>query len=414
MIQPGRILVLGAGLTGAGTALELAAHGLHVTLVDRDERPMNRAALRNEGKIHLGLLYANDRSLVSADLQLRGALAFRRLLAGWIGAAADRLRPSTPFWYLVAADSLLSPDQLASHYASVEDRYREYIEEDGRADYLGCRPPTLWSPADPRESASFFRAERLCAAFRTAELAIDTADLARSVREAIAASPNIRFRPGHHVRGVDRRHGLLYVEGSGPGGTWRFAADQVVNALWEQRIAIDSTAGMPLDTEWVHRLKYRVIARLPPRLRDAPSATLVIGRYGDVVVRADGTAYLSWYPAAMRGWTHDLLPPASWDDPCRGVVNTAERAAIARDILQAIDGWYPGIGESEILQVDAGAILARGRTDVDDPDSALHDRSRIGVVSLDGYHSVEPGKLTTAPIVAAQAAACVRAAAVSA
>lgn len=57
--------------------------------------------------------------------------------------------------------------------------------------------------------------------------------------------------------------------------------------------------------------------------------------------------------------------------------------------------------------MDAGSILAYGRTDVDDPSSTLHDRSRIGVVSLDGYHSVEPGKLTTAPLVAAQAAAVV-------
>jgi hypothetical protein len=140
----------------------------------------------------------------------------------------------------------------------------------------------------------------------------------------------------------------------------------------------------------------------------------VIGRYGDVVIRPDGTAYLSWYPAAMRGWTHDLVPPTAWDDPCRGVVDPAERRELAREILTAIDAWYPGMGESEVLQVDAGAILARGRTDVDDPDSALHDRSRIGVVSIDGYHSAEPGKLTTAPMVAAQAAAAVMSAAVTA
>ena len=70
------ILILGAGMQGAGIALELARRGNAVTLLDQDEIPFNRASLRNEGKIHLGLIYANDRSLETAALQLEGALRF--------------------------------------------------------------------------------------------------------------------------------------------------------------------------------------------------------------------------------------------------------------------------------------------------------------------------------------------------
>ena len=153
--------------------------------------------------------------------------------------------------------------------------------------------------------------------------------------------------------------------------------------------------------------KYRAIAALPDRLREAPSATMVIGPYGDVVVRPDGTGYLSWYPRGLQGWTHDVAPPESWNGPCRGEVSAAEFRSMAADVIREIDAWYPGIGESVPVQVDAGAIVAYGHTDVGDRKSALHDRSRIGVVSQDGYHSAEPGKLTTAPMVAQQAAACV-------
>ena len=404
MMHPGKVVVLGAGLTGVGTALELAARGVHVTLVDRDERPINRASLRNEGKIHLGFLYANDGSLASADLQLRGGLRFRQLLAGWCGPAANTLQRSTPFRYLVANDSLLSPDELSAHYASVEALYTAYVKDDASLDYLGDRPRRLWQRAD---IDPFFRADRFQGAFRTAELAIDTDGLASLLRDAVASSSYVRFLPGHRVHAVDRRHGLLYVEGSSPGGAWKFAADQVVNALWGERLTVDRTAGLPVDPGWVHRLKYRVIATLPARLRQAPSATVVLGRYGDVVVRPNGTAYLSWYPSALRGWTHEVAPPPGWDAPCRGEVAADEASGIAREFLRAIEGWYPGIGDSSVVQVDAGAILAYGCTDVDDPASALHQRSRIGIVSVDGYHSVEPGKLTTAPLVAVQAAASV-------
>jgi hypothetical protein len=213
--------------------------------------------------------------------------------------------------------------------------------------------------------------------------------------------------PSRTIERVKRRNGVLLVEGSGPEGRWRLAADQVVNATWESRLAIDRTMGLEYSTGWLYRLKYRVIARLPETLRAAPSVTMVIGRYGDVVIRPDGTAYLSWYPAALRGWTHDIKPPASWNAPCRGIVNDDQAREISMAVLEAIEAWFPGIGQSEPILVDAGAIVAYGHTDVDNPSSELHGRAMVGVVSRNGYHSVDAGKLTTAPMFAMAAADCV-------
>jgi hypothetical protein len=207
------------------------------------------------------------------------------------------------------------------------------------------------------------------------------------------------------VTGVDRSSASIRVYGDGPDGAWQIDSEQVVNALWEHRLAIDHSAGIVNPAGWVHRLKYRVIARLPERLHSGPSVTMVLGRYGDVVVRPDGTAYLSWYPLGLRGWTHELAPPPEWNRPCRGELDADEARDLASKILLAIDQWYPGIGESQPLIVDAGAIVAYGRTDVDDADSALHDRTRVGVTSSGGYHSIDPGKLTTAPLFAVEAAA---------
>ena len=59
---------------------------------------------------------------------------------------------------------------------------------------------------------------------------------------------------------------------------------------------------------------------------------------------------------------------------------------------------------SILSEVTGGAIVAYGCTDLDDPASNLHDRTRIGVMSDNGYHSVDPGKLTTAPLFAMRTA----------
>jgi glycine/D-amino acid oxidase-like deaminating enzyme len=399
-----RIVVLGAGITGISVALSLAARGVAVTLLDQDQVAMNRASLRNEGKIHLGFIYANDPTFATARLQLRGALTFRSLLSRWIGARADSLSRSTAFVYLVATDSVLSPDQLSDHYVRVDQLYRDSVAADTRLDYLGERPDHLFRPCALSSLADVFDTSRFAAAYRTAEKAIDTEELAAVLRRALCESPDVTFLARRKVLGIVRANGQFSLEGAGPDGSWRMGADQVVNAMWENRIAFDQMLGMDCPKGWVYRLKYRVIAELPKKLCGAPSATMVLGPYGDVVVRDNGTAYLSWYPTGLQGWTHDLAPPASWEAPCRGEVDRAKKQTIARDILRAIDAWYPGVGESQPMLVDAGAIVAYGKTDVDDAASGLHHRTHVGVTSIDGYHSVDPGKLTTAPLFAEEVA----------
>lgn len=399
-----RVVVLGAGLTGAGTALELARQGVDVVLIDQDNTPVNRASLRNEGKIHLGFIYAKDTSLNTAKLQLEGALRFRSLLSRWIGDKAGQLGLSTPFVYLVARDSLSMPAQLAQHYDAVDAAYRQAMAEDKALDYLGLRPDHLYHSLDLAKLSSYVDPRHFSAAFHTEERAIDTEQLAQLLRAAIAESPRIRFLPKHKVKAVKRHDGHFSIEGDGPEGAWRLEAEQVVNALWEGRFAVDQSVGLPNPRGWLHRMKYRVIARVPDALRHAPSITGVLGPYGDIVIRPDGTAYLSWYPIGMKGWSHDVAPPADWDAPCRGELPDSEAAQVAEETIDSLAKWYPPIRDVVPILVDAGAIVAYGKTDVGDSNSELHDRTRIGVFSSAGYHSIDPGKLTTAPLFAKQAA----------
>jgi glycine/D-amino acid oxidase-like deaminating enzyme len=403
--RPADVLVLGAGLTGSGVALELARRGIAVTLVDQDERAMNRASLRNEGKIHLGFIYAGDPSLATALLQLDGALRFRAIVARWLGDPASWQSLSTPFHYLVASDSIVPPEALARHYAAIESHCRTALAGGEGLDYLGCRPDSLVRELTRDQIAAHFDPDRFIAGFATQERAVDTELLAVAVRRAIDASPRVTFVPRRTVRTVEPTSTGFRVGGDdGGGGRWEMEAVQVVNATWERRAALDAQLGLPAPAGLLHRLKYRTIVRLPERLHGAPSVSMVLGRYGDIVVRADGTAYLSWYPAGLRGWTHDLEPPLEWNTACRGDLTSEVAREVADALRSGIDPWFPGIGESEPLLVDAGAIVAVGHSDVDDRNSGLHDRTRVGVVSHDGWHSVDPGKLTTAPRFALEAA----------
>ena len=84
-----RVGVLGGGLQGCCAALALAARGIDVTLFDRNDRLLSRAAVANEGKIHLGYMYANDPSHATARMMMRGALAFAPFFARHLGLSGE-------------------------------------------------------------------------------------------------------------------------------------------------------------------------------------------------------------------------------------------------------------------------------------------------------------------------------------
>lgn len=393
---------MGAGLTGSLVALALAREGVDVVLLEQDHLPMNRASLRNEGKIHLGLVYANDRSLSTARLMLEGALSFWPILENLLGDAVREVGISTPFAYLVAHDSLLTADEIQGYYEQLQSTYEELLTD--RSNYLGTRPERLFRSMHQHEWQSMFSPSVVSHAFETAELSIDCDDLAGIVRRAVASSDWIDLRLSHQLEEVTKVSSGYTLGGKNTFGTFTLTVEQVANCTWERRAAIDQQVGMEPADDLLHRLKYRVIASLPDALQGGPSATMVLGKYGDVVVRPNDTVYLSWYPAAVLGWTNEVEPPKSWDAPCRGEVEPALQIQLADAVILAITDWYPHVAEARPLIVDAGAIVARGVTDIDVSDSALHCRTQVGVTSMDGYHSVGSGKLTTSPLFAIQAA----------
>ena len=77
-----RVAVLGGGLQGCTTALALADRGVEVVLFDRNEALLSRTAIANEGKIHLGYMYAADPTLATAKTMMAGRWPSHRSSSG--------------------------------------------------------------------------------------------------------------------------------------------------------------------------------------------------------------------------------------------------------------------------------------------------------------------------------------------
>lgn len=393
-----RVAVLGGGMQGVCTALELAERGAEVELIDRGSDLMTGAASANEGKIHLGYIYAADRSLNTARRMMEGAAVFAPYVRRWVGTAFDDVPRSDGFVYAVHRDSQVPAEEFYGYLHRCADLFGETAASPD-ADYFGISSgrATAPQPLSASELGSLYNPDLIHAAFRTVELAVDSLALARLLKERVRAEPRIHIRLNRTVVGLRNEQKGPVVVSDGPKGPESTRYDHVVNALWDGRFAAEATLGAPPSRPWIHRYKYGIRVGCPAAAADLPTMVVVHGPFGDIVRYSDGGWYLSWYPACHIGTSTDLSPPDWWrdSDPARSASIIEDTMSAFADIMPALRNLTPGQLQQPALI--GGTITAWGKTDIYDPASELHNRYEIGVHSTDRYHSIDTGKYTMAP-----------------
>ena len=391
-----RVGVLGGGLQGCCVAIELANRGVDVTIFDKNEALLSRAAIANEGKIHLGYMYAGDPTLSTAKTMMVGALSFAPFLERHLALPAYSFSTSVPATYVVHRDSQHSVEEVSGYLETVHCMVNAATEGKSRA-YFGTdlRAPLRTLTAAEREAE--FDPEIALAAVSTPEVAINPTALALEIRKCIDDHPKIEVRCNSTVIGAEKETVSISVRIESPNGRQQSSFDHVVNALWDGRFALNETLGYRANRPWLHRLKYGVSFRLPSNAIPPPSSTFVSGPFGEVVTYRDGIVYLTWYPECLQAISADVTPPDWQTYPLEPL-----RSRIASGTLRALSEIVPTLRELNVeslpeITVKGGAIVAWGKTDIYDPNSELHCRFEIGVTSDERFHFVDPGKLTMAP-----------------
>ena len=403
------IAILGAGILGACTALELADRGYPVTLFERNAEPFSEASLYNEGKLHLGFVYAADPSFRTAARMIHGAARFMDVLGRWMPRAALRDLPARPFDYVVHRDTMVTVSAIEAHFSRVRQTLEEVVPRDLAVSPFDRSRP-VWRRLTADELAARYDPAVVEAGYETCEVSVDPWAIAKGLRTAIRAHPRIELITSARVITAEDRPGggfdiLFDADGERRAGP--FAA--VVNALWANRPAIDRRYGLAPRGQWIIRRKLGVNLLCGHAPDALPSLTVMLGPFGDVVVYRSGRVYLSWYPACMIGTTTDA-EETDWNAVVRGV----DVATLRRATIEALAGICPAVRHLETngcekTVVNGGSIFAMGKTDIDDPDSQLHERLDACVEGRGAYLSVDTSKFTLGPAMAVHTADRVRA-----
>lgn len=418
--------ILGAGIIGSCLALELAQRGKKVALIDLAPTPMTGASLHNEGKLHLGFVYAKDPSKETHRLMAQGALSFSRIIEKLTGKRPEELLPAKPFFYYVPYDSQLSMEAIVKHFQDVDVTIQQAIQETGDH-YLGRRYERYFEQTSPSEHAAMFSPEFTLGSLRTEELSVSPVAVANIITQAIKDQPNITFTGNTRVIAANMLSGNeveveLMHDGKRTSKTYPF----VTNCLWDDKLRIDTTAGVRDRSPYMLRYKATITISAPTvSIGSIPSATGILGSYGDIVNHDNGTYYVSWYPLCMLAQSvddngrrlHDLVHKTPFRNIRKMLANFPATASFVASItharfirksIKAMAAYIPSmrelISKGDSYKVGGGVILARGATDIDDPSSYLHQRSKVGPVAHGPFISIDTGKYCTAPMFALQAA----------
>lgn len=369
------VAVIGGGIQGTLCALACSAAGWRVALFERKSGLWQGASANNEGKIHLGFTYGLDKS---GETQARLAELggrFEATLAAILGPLPARAVVARRVIYARHAVSALEAEATEAH-----------LEHTARM--IGAAASIRRVPLpELRETFS----EQITDAWEVPETTIEPTVLGEAILARLASQANIDIVTKADIAELCQDGTVWDV-----GGRRLGQFDRLLNCAWDGLARLRGNgAGFCL------RGKAGFIARVRSPGPALP-ITICFGPFGDIVPLGSDRCYVSWYPACLMGFTTDLSAGSRWFDRLAAEFDFAAAYRMTRyRLAELIRGFEL---DEQYEHVRAGPILAAGSTDIYDLESRLHQRTAIGLAAHGRIATINPGKLTTAPWWASEAA----------
>ena len=379
------IIVMGGGIQGSCVSLFLKKLGYNVCIIEKNNSLMKGASENNEGKIHLGFVYSNDKTLDTAKKMLVDALHFSNIIEFLLDEKIDwDAIKSKKFLYLVPKTSLMKENELDEYFPKIQNLYDEMIQKNYKLNYLGKRPPKLYEKI---KTVDCMNPEYFQCCYETEEFSINQFYLNEKIIHTIKKK-GIPVFLENHIKNMKIHLG--YYEIITDKGY--YYSNRVVNCLWENKTKIDNCFNEKKNYTTNFRYKFGILSKPIMDLQNERSITFVNGPFGDFVNFPD-YMYFSWYPYSMKGFSVSDKPPDDWKFETL-IENKQEFIQLHKNIFNDIFKRKFDFIDPKII---GSIIVAKGDKDIDNVDSELHKRCEKRIDYKKNYFSISTGKYTSGP-----------------
>jgi len=310
-LRPGlpipRVAVMGLGLSGSITALEMAEHGYQVLAIEKGKRvvPPGSTSEAASNKLHTGMHYSKD--FDTAKKCLLGSISFMRKFGTFVLDIDNPKAPSRQgmHYFMSNSDLGLTREEIIEFAENLRAYYKELVDLDPENKVFGevddfiqyvepkdCPDYIARTVLYKREDGSM-EESHLLLGIRTHESQIDLNAFTAYLQHKLEAHPNVTLKTNTAVKRVSYQPGTVaysidVTHNNKPDNTTSYTTDAVINCAWNGAEAINQTIGYfnPADNMHV-RVKASVEVTLPPELRDANTCIFTPGAHCSFTTQRD-------------------------------------------------------------------------------------------------------------------------------
>jgi len=358
------VVVIGGGIAGVASALQLAKSSVKVTILERYTL-FSGSSGRNPGRMGHGFHYFD---LDTAIKYLEASIAVQKEYPEFlVGGELEFKHPIRHGRYYITRDSHHSYLEVIQKYRKIQEHYAKMVADDPSNMVFGS-PESFIRELEVSEYADMVDLDKVEGAVETNEHLFSWPKFSKYLREVIARTPNIRLIEHAEVfdiiprPSVDSRFKLKVKTLE---GLQAFETDYMINASWENIEYLNDKAGIGyLPGFRTNRLKCLLEVTLPAELHDWNSAFFCMGSFCMFSNMGDGRGMITLADETNMAVSSVLKIDANIQRYLSGDIDLEEKDKISRKILDGASQYIPKLKDATIIGLKFGIVQTMGHLDL--------------------------------------------------
>ena len=401
------VIIIGGGVAGCGTALELAHKGFKVTLIESNTTLLSATSGINPGRMGLGFHYIDiDTGKMYMEETIRVAKAYPSMR---IGEKKDQDHPLRCGRYFITKNSIFPRDEIIATYEALQQHYQFLCDKDSANQVFGD-PTTFFRILDPREYEDDVDTNQVACAIETHEHLLDIPRFTQRLINKITSNSNIKLimnatmtAAKHSESSKDNQEERFIITYRLNNQNHTLQAPFVVNCTWQNVEAVSGQAGFEDSTNRSNRLKALIRVKLPTSLQEKNSMFFCMGPHCMFSNTGDGYGYATFAPKTNQQTSKatflpqeiaaklkqkfipkdtmmDFLPKEIKEiSNITTLIHGYAADPVGQEILDGVASYIPEFAHATLVDIRYGIVKSMGDVDIFDPSSSFHCRNYYGI-----------------------------------